>query len=466
MFGQPAVKLTTLVSFNGTNGSSPDGELVLGADGNFYGTTGYGGTNAPPGNNGYGTVFRMSLDGTLTSLVSFDGISGWLPQAGLTQDSQGNLFGSTIVGGTNNYPYFGVHCGNIFQITTNGTLTSIFSFDDTNGAYPGALSLSSFDGGLYGTTQTGGTNFYSDGSGMGTAFRVTPDGNLTTLIEFNGNDGASPLGQLAIGRQGELYGTTPGGGYGNAFGTAFKLLTNGTLTTLVTFDGTNGAQPTGGLILGKDGNLYGTTGYGGTNSSQGTYGIGNGSNYVFGFGVVFQLATDGTLALLVNFNGTNGGYPRGSLLHGPDGKLYGTTRGGSGSAGNGTIFQVSLDGTFKTLIMFNGTNGSAPSTGVVLGPDGNLYGTTSAGGAFGVGTAFRLTVPMTPVLQPVLSSIGQFVFSWNSVAGLNYQVQYKADPGSTNWANAGSVITASSGTTFQTNAVTGAQGFYRVLLVP
>jgi uncharacterized repeat protein (TIGR03803 family) len=189
------------------------------------------------------------------------------------------------------------------------------------------------------------------------------------------------------------------------------------------------------------------------------------TNSVRGYGTLFRLAPDGTLITLVYLNETNGAYPHGNLLLGPDGNIYGTTSGYPGYAGNGTIFQLSPDGTFKTLIAFNGTNGSQPYAGLTLGPDGNLYGTTSGGGAYGGGTVFRLTVPMTPVLQPVTSSGGQFVFSWNSVAGLNYQVQYNSDPGSTNWLNAGPVISASSGTTFQTDALSGAQGFYRVLLV-
>lgn len=467
---QPTVTFTTLVSFNGTNGSSPRGELMLGLDGNFYGTTAHGGTN----NSNAGTVFRISLDGSLTSLVSFDTVNGWEPECGLTSDLQGNLYGCSTAGGTNAYPYGG-NSGNIFEFTAGETLISTLSFNNVNGAFPqGRLQLGR-DGNFYGTTQTGGTNLDTQtvdtnidvyGIGDGTVFRITPDGKLTSLFEFNWTNGSFPVAALLLGQDGSIYGTTQNGGPNDGYGTVFKLATNGTLTTLVSFNGTNGAGPAAGPLPGRDGNLYGTTMTGGTNMNVGVLGIRNDTNAVLGYGTLYRLSADGTLTTLVYFNSTNGAYPQGSLLFGPDGNIYGTTSGYPGWAGNGSVFQLKPDGTLNTLVLFNGTNGANPYAGLTLGPDGNLYGTTYSGGQYGDGTIFRLTVPMAPVLQSIPSGPGQIAFSWNSASGLNYQVQYSTDLSSTNWANVGSVLTATNGTTFQTNAVTDAQGFYRVLLVP
>jgi uncharacterized repeat protein (TIGR03803 family) len=246
------------------------------------------------------------------------------------------------------------------------TAVPLFSFDasGTNGAYPEANLTLGPDGNFYGTTESGGATT------NGTIFKVTTNGSLTTLVNFNGTNGANPLAALTLGTDGNFYGTTEYGGntIGNSGldaglggGTVFQMTTNGTLTTLVNFAATNGANPHGGLTWDPDGNLYGTTANGGS----------------YGDGILFQLTTGGAFTTLTNFNGANGANPFAGLTLGPDGNFYGTTQSG-GSAGYGTVFEWATNGTLTTLANFDGTNnGVAPQTGLTLGPDGNLYGTTS-----------------------------------------------------------------------------------------
>jgi uncharacterized repeat protein (TIGR03803 family) len=238
---------TTLHSFAGppSEGSSPESSLTLGGDGNFYGTTYYGGSSE------YGTVFQITTNGTLTTLVSFTGANGSNPSAGLTPGSDGDLYGTTFNGGSGDY-------GTVFQMTTNGTLTTLVSFGRTNGANPSASLTLGGDGNFYGTTYNGGSGDY------GTVFRITTNGVLTTLVSFAATNGANPFASLTLGSDGNFYGTTFDGG-ANSRGTVFQMTTNGTLTTLVAFANTNGAFPEAALTLGSDGNLYGTTADGGTN---------------------------------------------------------------------------------------------------------------------------------------------------------------------------------------------------------
>jgi uncharacterized repeat protein (TIGR03803 family) len=262
--------LTTLVSFNGTNGASPNG-LTLGNDGNFYGTTAHGGSF------NYGTVFKVTTNGTLTTLFSsfcWCNGNGWEPLAGVTLGNDGNFYGTTYEGGNegdNSY-------GTVFKVTTNGTLTTLVSFNLYNvcGYWPLAGLTLGNDGNFYGTTYCG----CSSGGG-GTVFKVTTSGALTTLVSFNDTNGSGPCATLTLGSDGNFYGSTCYGGYGGGFGygTVFKVTTNGTLTTLVFFNGTNGQWPMAALTLGSDGNFYGTTGYGGITNST----------YTNGMGTVFRL---------------------------------------------------------------------------------------------------------------------------------------------------------------------------------
>jgi uncharacterized repeat protein (TIGR03803 family) len=246
--------LTTLVSFNGTNGANPQCQLVMDAAGNFYGTAPKQG---PGGFNGSGTVFRVTTDGVLSTLIAFNNTNGAFADDGLTVGADGNFYGTTANGGSHS-------AGTVFRITPAGALTTLVSFNNTNGAFPlGGLVLGP-DGNLYGTTGFGGTNL---NLAFGTLFRVTTNGALTTLFSFHFTDGSEPAAKMIFGRDGNLYGTTTFGGVesnGTGLGTVFRLTTNGLFTPLLLFQGTNGSGPQAPLALGLDGNLYGTTANGGT----------------------------------------------------------------------------------------------------------------------------------------------------------------------------------------------------------
>jgi uncharacterized repeat protein (TIGR01451 family) len=369
---------TTLVNFNYSNGSDPVANLLLGPDGNFYGTTSGGGTTLS-GTNVTGTVFRMTTNGTLTTLVNFNGVNGGIPLAGLALGPDGNFYGTTEFGGTNGD-------GTVFKMTTNGTLTTLVNFNGTNGANPLASLTAGPGGNLYGTTEYGGTEYGGTNGSWGTVFQVTTNGTFTTLLQFGITNGALPYGGVTVGPDGNLYGTTAFGGNPNgdfSGGSIFELTTNGVVTTLVRLadlGGTNGLNPYAGLTLGPDGNFYGTTYAGGAN----------------GNGTVFQVTTNGTLTTLYSFsvltNGINpdGAQPQASLTLGPDGNFYGTAYGG-GTTGFGTVFKVSTNGTFSTVASFIGDTGVNPESTLTPGPDGSLYGTAKFGGIGGRGTLFKLT---------------------------------------------------------------------------
>lgn len=393
------------MSFDGANGREPWCGLVQADDGNFYGTTSLGGAY------GCGTVFKMSPDGQLTTLHSFKlDSNGAVPQAGLTLGRDGCLYGTT----RDAPPYFGT----IFRITTNGVVTTLVRFNLNNGAAPwnGALFQGS-DGNFYGTTANGGkTNTMP--MGYGTAFRVTPDGLLTTLHLFDYPSGDTPYGGLIEGFDGHFYGTTAHGGRLGG-GTVFRLTRDGKHTELVSFHyrGTNGLIPFSAVIQGRDGNFYGTTTQGGA-----SYGHTNSVNQQ-GFGTIFKMTPDGQLTTLFSFYGTNGAYPYASLVEGPDGAFYGVTMSGGaftnqlfpnvgGDPGYGTVFRITTNGAFTSLISFARTNGARPLGNLTLGKDGKFYGTTLFGSAHDLGTVFRLSLPSAPTItcpDPTIIECGSLV---------------------------------------------------------
>ena len=375
--------LTSLYSFTGGNdGAGPGAGLVPGSDGNLYGTTsGFDPVSGEPG--GFGTVFKISINGALTSLYSFTGGNdGAYPRAGLVQGSDGYFYGTTLQGGMNGE-------GTVFKISINGALTSLYSFtarnyhhgiyDNNDGALPYAGLVQGSDGYFYGTTGYGGTN------NEGTVFKISTNGALTSLYTFTGtNDGANPFAGLVQGSDGYFYGTTWGGGTNNE-GTVFKISTNGGLTSLYSFPGGNdGADPQGGLVQGSDGNLYGTTQNGGTN----------------GAGTVFTISTNGVLATLYSFgSGSDGANPEAALVQGRDGYFYGTTYDG-GTNGAGTVFTISTNGALTSLYSFGSVqdtngfplDGAYPAAALVQGRDGYFYGTTEGGGTNGAGTVFKISI--------------------------------------------------------------------------
>jgi uncharacterized repeat protein (TIGR03803 family) len=334
----PTGTLTTIYSFCSetgcTDGANPAAALVLGSDGNFYGTTWAGGVFEPmPNPSAYGgTVFRITPAGVLTTLYNFCSESstacydGEEPSGTLIQGANGNLYGTTVYGG-----YGGV--GTIFMvIPTGGIEVTLYSFCSqpgcTDGVSPGPGLTQDTNGNFYGTTQVGGAN--QDG----TVFELTAEGGLITLYSFGGPDGVVPNSQLLPTGNGSFYGTTAGGG-ANGDGTLFEITTGGTLTTLHSFDGKDGQHPFGQLVQTSNGNLYGVTQNGGASFSSSSPSIAN------GYGSVFEMTPAGALTTVHSFDGTDG-YGASGLVQ-ADGTLYGTTSSGGPAGannGDGTVFSL------------------------------------------------------------------------------------------------------------------------------
>ncbi|MFZ0311774.1 MAG: choice-of-anchor tandem repeat GloVer-containing protein [Candidatus Korobacteraceae bacterium] len=306
----------------------------------------------------------------LTTLAAFAGSNGADPKSTLIQGIDGNIYGTTSQGGANNL-------GTVFKVSTGGTLTTLHDFagHPADGADPQAGLVQASDGNFYGTTSQGGAN------NLGTVFKITPTGTLTMLHSFNTTDGASPISVLLQSTDGNFYGTTQSGGNGG--GTVFKITPAGMLTTLHSFTGgSDGYAPEDGLVQGSDGNFYGTTNQGGAHSG----------------GTVFKVTPSGTLTTLYNFCSqmgcTDGEDPFGVLVQAIDGNFYGTT--GEGGIGVGTVFKITPTGMLTTLHSFTGgSDGYAPEDGMVQATDGNLYGTTNLGGAHSGGTVFKITLSGT-----------------------------------------------------------------------
>ena len=375
--------LTSLYSFTGTNdGALPYAALVQGNDGYLYGTT--SGMDPSTGATyGAGTAFKISTGGALTTLHSFAGTNGASPQAALVQGRDGNFYGTTFYSNvaTNGDGPYGQGNGTVFKISPDGVLTILHSFtgsvDGGDGAGPYGL-VQAADGSFYGTTAYGGA--YIDWWGeYGTVFRISTNGVLTTLhsfglnhsdpLNFDYDDGMTPAGRLVQGSDGSFFGTTYNGPGPNGWGTVYRVSTNGEYAQLYSFAGTNdGARPYAGLLEGSDGNLYGTTRYGGPGGS------------VSGAGTVFKIDTNGVLSSLYSFTGVNAGAsPQARLVEGSDGSFYGTTQWGGTNGGNGTLFKMSTNGVFTSLYSFTGGNdGGNPQAALVQGSDGNFYGATSS----------------------------------------------------------------------------------------
>jgi uncharacterized repeat protein (TIGR03803 family) len=316
-------------------------------------------------------------DWSLTTLYSFcsqTGCTDGTDPTWLIQGTDDNFYGTTAGGGANGG-------GTFFKMTPGGTLTTLHSFCSqsgcTDGENPFGEPVEGTDGNFYGTTYNGGAN----GQG-GTAFKITPGGTLTTLHSFcsqSCTDGSSPVA-LIQGTDGNFYGTTPYGGANGQGGTVFKITPNGNLTTLYSFCSqtgcTDGTEPRW-LIQGTDGNFYGTTQVGGANNE----------------GTVFKITPNGTLTMLYSFSFCSPcteGFLPGALVQGTDGNFYGTTYDG-GATGGGTIFQITPSGTLTTLYSFLFESFDSVPGMLLQGSDGNFYGTTYwSGGSYG-GTVFRLT---------------------------------------------------------------------------
>jgi uncharacterized repeat protein (TIGR03803 family) len=481
VFGaQAAMVFTTLYSFTGTNdGANPAAALVQGSDGNFYGTTYYGGTtnyNAFVIYTGYGTVFKISTNGALTTLYAFgtvtdangDLLDGAWPN-GLVQGRDGYFYGTTYEGGTNNNavtePY---GCGTVFKISPNGALTSLYSFTGGNDGYwPVAGLVQGSDGYFYGTTPWGGAYADHVGHSCGTVFTISTNGALNTLHSFDGTDGEWPEAALVQVSDGSFYGTTYTGGM-NDWGSVFEISTNGVFTSFYSFGCVGSIS---GLVEGSDGNLYGTSGF--VNSNL----IG-----IISYGTVFKISTNGALSTLHSFNGGNdGANPQAGLVQGADGYYYGTTECNGfaycgmdchGPVGAGTVFRISTNGALTTLYAFGSTtnasgvalDGANPCGALVQGSDGSFYGTTSSGGTYNNGTVFRLTI--VPGLT-IIPSGPYVILTWpTNYAGFSYAgftLQSTTNLGSSAvWSTNSSPPVVIGGQNVVINTISGRQQFYRL----
>jgi len=318
-----------------------------------------------------------------TTLASFNATNGANPVAGLVQGFSGNFYGTAQVGGVNN------DSGVVFEITPSGSQTTLYSFcsqaNCTDGETPYAALVQATNGNLYGTTFGGGAN------DSGTVFEITPAGKLTTLYSFcsqaNCADGAYAYAPLTQASNGAFYGTTYEGGANNE-GTVFEISPTGKFRTLYSFCSqafcTDGEYPRAGLIRAPNGNLYGTTEAGGIDGPFN------------GDGTIFEITPAGKLTTLYTFcpqpGCTDGANPYAGLAQATNGSFYGTTFAG-GAKNNGTIFEMIAGGSFTTLHSFctwkNCLDGADPAAGLVHATNGNFYGTTTSGGANGYGTIFE-----------------------------------------------------------------------------
>ncbi|HYA25927.1 MAG TPA: choice-of-anchor tandem repeat GloVer-containing protein [Terriglobales bacterium] len=400
-----AQRFKTLANFTGENGSAPFSPLVQGREGDLYGTTTQGGANSCIGQQGCGTVFKITSEGVLTTLYNFcaqpNCTDGATPAAGLLLGVDGNFYGTTVT-------------GTVFKITPSGVLTVLYRFCTQPGCPDGnGINglIQANDGNFYGTTYYGGAQpqgVCSPGGqpGCGTIFKLTPEGTLTTLYSFCGEtncaDGSNPFANLVQGTDGDLYGLTTLGGtncYPYGCGTVFKITLGGTLTTLHSFSGGDGSGPTGALMPSSDGNFYGTTNFGGNTSCS----------VPGGCGTVFKMTRSGTVSTIYNFcaqtNCIDGSGPNiglAPLTEGTNQVLYGTTAGG-GANDRGTVFMITPQGSLTTLHSFAANEGQDPWAGVIQATNGSFYGTTAFGGANNDGTVFNLSTGLKPFVAFVRS---------------------------------------------------------------
>lgn len=388
----PAQTYNVIASFDGINGAYPEyATLAQGRDGNFYGTLFYGCTNGS-----VCIVYKVTPQGKLTHFCAQLNCPDIIqPYGGLVLATDGNFYGTTAQGGTYTW-------GTVFKMTPAGAVTIVYSFcaiqpTCADGLFPLFGVIQGSNGKFYGTTPSAAVT-----GSQGTVFQLTAGGVLTTLHSFNGSDGSNPSGPLVQGSDGNFYGETLSGGlYGN--GTIFKITASGKFATLHNFTGVDGSEPSLGLIQALDGNFYGTAQFGGAN----------------GGGTIFKMTPAGSLKTLYNFcnqpNCIDGNRPISPLVQATDGNFYGTSGGGGAW---GTIFQVTPSGTLTTLHTLTGPpDGSTPQSGLLQSTNGTLYGATTWGGdgpvvncgSLGCGAVYSLSMGLGPFVSFVqrAAKVGQ-----------------------------------------------------------
>ena len=368
-----AQTLTVLYNF-GSNAGDPTyptnpGYMALASDGSMWTTSQQG------GQYGRGAIFKMTADGKLTVVHSFNVTDGNGPQSGLTLGSDGNFYGTAYSGGK-------VGVGTLFKVSQSGVFTHLADFNNTNGSYPIAPPVQGKDGNLY---------------GVATAFiyRLTTAGACTPIFQYTAANsvtvGNLPM-SLVPASDGSFYGTTARGG-SKGFGTVFRVSTSGAVTVLHMFDNTNGATSYS-IMQASDGNLYGTCYQGGQ----------------YNYGLVYKMAPTGAYNVLHVFTGPEGALPVSGVIEAKDGYLYGTTKGG-GAGGRGAIYRIKKDGSnFELVYSLNGDmlEGRYLMQPGLQAATGKFYNCVMQGGTKVAGTFYSLDITTFNV-APQTGMVGETV---------------------------------------------------------
>ncbi len=397
-----AQTVTVLDNFSLTTSmADPLGPLTQGRDGDLYGTSDCCFTD--------GRVYKSDTSGVISVLHTLGGTDGGGPLGGAILGTDGNFYGATTGGGSNN-------TGVLFKMTPAGAFSVLYDFPSASVYGPWASPIEGTDGNLYGIENTGATT-----SGV---YRYTPSGTFTTIYQTDSAQGGTLYAPPMQAADGNLYVTLFDGGT-KTCGAILKLSTSGTLLHSYNFNcGYLGAHPAAALIQASDGNFYGTTYEGGTKST-------------YGFGTIFKMSQAGVVTVLYRFAGGtgDGNMPWGALVQGTDGYLYGVTQGGGAFLG-GTIFRISTSGQYTLLYSFPKEYAGSAYTGLIQHTNGLFYGATQWGGQGRYGTLYSLDMGLGPFITFVrpAGKVGQSAeilgqgltgttsVSFNGIVGASFRV--------------------------------------------